>query len=153
MEQAETIEVMGVTLTRSSDGAAWWRGRVGTSDLMVFAPEHCAHVYHPSPVPDNARWSALMTSAHSGATVQLQHTGPTLADAINALRGALNAVTETRATIGRDLAALLYEDHLQALDALRREMARACEICGRAAQQMGTEARCARHDSEKETGR
>lgn len=30
---------------------------------------------------------------------------------------------------------------------------RPCEVCGRAAQQMGTEARCAEHDSEKETGR
>lgn len=48
---------------------------------------------------------------------------------------------------------VLCVDHVAALDALRREMARACEICGRAAQQMGTEARCAEHDSEKETGR
>lgn len=44
-------------------------------------------------------------------------------------------------------------DHVAALDALRREMARACEVCGRAAQQLGTEARCAEHDSEKEMGR
>lgn len=44
---------------------------------------------------------------------------------------------------------VLHIDHLKALDALRREMARACEVCGRAAQQMGTEARCAEHDSER----
>jgi hypothetical protein len=107
MEQAETIEVMGVTLTRVGDGVARWHGRVGASRLQAWGPGYHAHLYRPGAVPPAVAWGVIMTCDHGGAQVQLYRSGPTLDDAIRALRGALNAVTETRATIGRDLAAML----------------------------------------------
>ena len=103
---AKTLTVMGVTL--ADCGEDTWKSKVGAdSDVMAFGPTWQARTYAPSPVPAGREWGALMTSEYGDAAVRLHGHGATLEDAVRALRVALNAVTEARATIGSDLAAML----------------------------------------------
>ena len=105
MSEQQTIEVMGVTL--ECDGDDTWKGKSGDSSLMAFGPLWRSKSYAPLPIPNGMAWSVLMSCEIRDATIQLYGKGATLDDAVHDLRGRLNTLTETRATIGADLAAML----------------------------------------------
>ena len=100
MEQAETIEVLGMTLTRVTKAhtAAWTYGDNASeaTTLMLFR-------YSES------QWHALAARSLTGpaATVQIHAYGDTPEAAVLALRDTMRQLTPLREALGRDLAAML----------------------------------------------
>ena len=94
MEQAETIEVMGMTCVRNADDGGSWRATYSSTrsdDLSMF-DEDCIMLFQEQ----NCEWRILLTCSDSrgGAKVSLHGTGATPADAAaDALsnRGAVDA--------------------------------------------------------------
>jgi hypothetical protein len=121
--------------------------------------------WRPSSDEDNAslmvsavagEWTAVLTMYGDGPWITQTGRGPTIAAALADAQARYQAaIADTLLRMGgllREVACApaRYPVGDPLVERVRHpEPVRACEVCGRPAQAMGTEARCSAHDSEK----
>lgn len=122
----QPITVAGRVLGFTGHDSSWYWRTQGFGDTSIQMSVH------------GGRWGALLVTYadNLGISITAQGIGPTIAAAL------ADAHTHYQAAI--DDALLRMGGLLREAQRKRRE----CEICGERAQEMGSEARCAEHDSE-----